>query len=49
MEELQQCVRRGYEAQPLQMPILLLTGNLNPSLGVICSKNKKREILGQVE
>ena len=28
MEELQQCVRRGYAAKPLKMPVLLLTGNL---------------------
>lgn len=27
MEELQQCVKRGYAAKPLQMPVLLLTGN----------------------
>lgn len=27
MEELQQCVGRGYAAKPLQMPVLLLTGN----------------------
>jgi len=35
MEELQQCVRRGYEAQPLQMPVVLLTGNFSSSLRVI--------------
>lgn len=30
VEELQQYVTRGYKATPLQMPVLLLTGNLTP-------------------
>lgn len=47
MEELQQCVTRGYQATPLQMPVLLLTGNFNSSLGAVNSKNKDREILGE--
>ena len=47
MEELQQCVMRGYQAEPLQMPVLLLTGNVSSSLGVIYSKRKNREILGE--
>ena len=35
VEELQQYVTRGYQATPLQMPVLLLTGNLNSSLGAV--------------
>lgn len=42
MEELQRCVTRGYEAKPLQMPVLLLTGNFNSSLGVIFDKKETR-------
>ena len=34
MEELQQCVRRGYAAKPLKMPVLLLTGNIFSSTGI---------------
>ena len=47
MEELQQCVMRGYQAEPLQMPVLLLTGNVSSSLGVISLKRRNREILGE--
>ena len=47
MEELQQCVMRGYQAEPLQMPVLLLTGNFSSSLGVKYSRRKNREILGE--
>ena len=43
MEELQQCVRRGYEAQPLQMPVVLLTGNFNSSLRVIYIRKIRAE------
>lgn len=47
MEELQQYVTRGYQATPLQMPVLLLTGNFNSSLRAVNSKNKDREIIGE--
>ena len=40
MEELQHCVRRGYAAKPLKMPVLLLTGNIFFSRGCyLCTQN----------